>query len=190
MHGPEAGLVRFDGEAITGLRPQRICQKGIARTFQISHSFTKMSVLENVLVAATFGNSPPLEDPRAWAEEMLAFVEFPASKDTLAGSLNTGQLRRLDLARALASKPRLLLLDEAAAGLTSSELTELQALIRKIREAGVTILIIEHLMQLIMQLCDRIAVLHYGEKIAEGTPSAIAHDAVVQEAYLGEKYTL
>ena len=190
LHRPEAGLVRFQGEPITGLQPQRICQKGIARTFQISHPFPKMTVLDNVLVAATFGDGDPAKNPRAYAEEMLDFVEFPVSKDVLAGSLNTGQLRRLDLARALASGPRLLLLDEAAAGLTTSELADLQTLIRKIRDAGITILIVEHLMQLIMQLCDRIAVLHYGQKIAEGSPEEIATDERVKDAYLGEKFAL
>jgi branched-chain amino acid transport system ATP-binding protein len=190
MYRPDAGSVCFEGADITGLSPQRICRKGIARTFQISHPFSKMSAIENVLVAATFGSRESVEDPWARAQEMLDFVEFPMPGDTLAGSLNAGQLRRLDVARALASDPRLLLLDEAAAGLTPGELTELQALIRKIRDQGITILIVEHVMRLIMQLCDRIAVLHYGAKIADGTPCDIAEDERVQDAYLGEKYIL
>jgi branched-chain amino acid transport system ATP-binding protein len=190
MYRPDAGRVRFAGTDITGLKPQRVCRRGIARTFQISHPFSKMSVLENVLVAASFGSPTLLKDPTARARDALAFVEFPLPADTPAGSLNTGQLRRLDLARALASDPKLLLLDEAAAGLNPGELADLQVLIRKIRDTGVTILIVEHLMRLIMQLCDRIAVLHYGEKIAEGTPSEITCDESVRSAYLGETYIL
>lgn len=190
VHKPDAGSVRFEGEGITGWSPQKICKKGIARTFQISHPFPKMTVLENVLVAASFGNDTLLKDPQGRAEEMLDFVEFPMPKDTLAGSLNAGQLRRLDVARALASDPKLLLLDEAAAGLTPGELAELQALILRIRDRGVTILIVEHVMRLIMQLCDRIAVLQYGQRIAVGTPGTIAKDEKVKNAYLGESYIL
>ena len=190
VYRPDAGVVRFEDDEITGLSPQKICRKGVARTFQISHPFPKMSVLENVLVAASFGTPTRTQDPQTRAEEMLEFVEFPMPKDTLAGSLNAGQLRRLDVARALASSPRLLLLDEAAAGLTPGELAELQTLIRRIRDRGITILIVEHVMRLIMQLCDRIAVLYYGEKIADGSPSAIANDEKVKGAYLGEKYIL
>jgi branched-chain amino acid transport system ATP-binding protein len=120
----------------------------------------------------------------------MDFAAFPLPGDTPAASLNTAQLRRLDLARALASRPRLLLLDESAAGLTPNELAELQELIFKIRAGGTTVLIVEHLMRLIMQLCDRILVLQYGVKIAEGVPAEIAADEKVATAYLGEKYLI
>ncbi len=190
VYKPTSGQVRFKGEKITGLSPDRICQKRIARTFQICRPFPKMSVLENVVVAATFGSPERLKDPWAHAQALLDFVGFPMPGLTLAETLNAAQLRRLDLARALASNPELLLLDEAAAGLTPAELTELQALIFKIRDQGVTVLIVEHLMRLIMQLCDRILVLQYGEKIAIGTPSEIVADENVTNAYLGEKYLL
>jgi len=190
VYKPEGGVVRFKGEKITGLSSYKVCQKGIARTFQISQPFPKMSALENVLVAAVFGNSKVVKAPEAWAEEILDFVEFPMPKDTLAMNLNTAQLKRLDLARALASNPTLLLLDELAAGLTPTELSELMDLVRRIRDKGVTIIIVEHLMRVIMQICDRIAVLHYGQKIAEGTPDEIAADQKVADAYLGEKYLL
>ncbi len=183
---PDGGTVRFQGQSIGGLGPNRVCRKGIARTFQICRPFAKMTVLENVLVAATFGDPGASGAAVQRAAEMLAFVDFPLPPETPAGSLNAGQLRRLDLARALASNPQLLLMDEAAAGLNPSELVELLALIRRIRDRGVTILIVEHLMRLIMQCCDRIVVLDFGTKIAEGTPAVIAQDARVTQAYLGD----
>ncbi len=190
VHRPTSGKVSFKGRKISGLSPDRVCRQGVARTFQIPRPFSRMTALENVQVAVTFGNRTLQSDPRRFAEEMLEFVAFPVPYQTMASSLNTAQLRRLDLARALASNPKLLLLDESAAGLTPNELTDLQKLVFKIRDQGTTILIVEHLMRLIMQLCDRIIVLQYGVKIAEGTPAEIAADENVANAYLGEKYLL
>ncbi len=191
VHKPAAGAVKFKDEEITGASPETICRKGIARTFQICQPFPKMTALENVMVATVFGNRKPIADPRAWAEELLEFVGFAMPKDTLARDLNTVQLKRLDLARALASNPELILFDEIAAGLTPAELLELMDLVRKIREQrGVTIVVVEHMMKMIMGISDRVAVLHYGEKIAEGTCDEIAKDKKVVDAYLGEKYLL
>jgi branched-chain amino acid transport system ATP-binding protein len=191
VYKPNAGAVRFTDEEITGLSPERICRKGIARTFQIAQPFPRMSVLENVMVAVIFGRKRgTIADPRPRAEEVLEFVEFPLPKETLAMNLNTVQLKRIDLARALASNPELLLMDESAAGLTTGELADLMTLVRKIRDRGITIIMVEHIMRVIMGVCDRIAVLHYGEKIAEGTPDEIATNEKVAEAYLGEKYIL
>jgi branched-chain amino acid transport system ATP-binding protein len=190
VHKPTSGAVRLDGRVISGLNPDRICRLGVARTFQIPHPFNRMTALENVLVAATFGRRRQDGDAQQAAEEMLEFTGFPVSPHTPASSLNTAQLRRLDLARALVSRPGLLLLDESAAGLTPNELAELQQLIFKIRDQGVCILIVEHLMRLIMELCDRIVVLQYGVKIAEGSPQEICEDETVTQAYLGEKYLL
>jgi len=185
---PESGNTFFKGKKITGLRADQICHRGIARTFQVVHSFPKMTVLENVEVGAVFGNRKTGENPEDKSREMLRFVEFPLSPDTLAGQLNTIQLKRLELARALSSNCELLLLDEVAAGLTSGELGDLIKLIKKINASGITIIIVEHLMRLIMSVCDRIAVLSFGEIIAEGTPGEIVANETVTEAYLGKKY--
>jgi branched-chain amino acid transport system ATP-binding protein len=185
---PDYGTVRLAGEKITGLRSYRICRKGMARTYQISRPFPKMTTLENVMVAAAFGTPAAVKDPRPLSKEMLEFVEFPVAINTLAEDLNTVQLKRLDLARALATRPRLLLLDELGAGLTPSELMDLISLIRKIRNQGITIIAVEHLLKMIMGISDRIAVLHHGKKIAEDTPDQIASDRQVIDVYLGEKY--
>jgi len=191
IYEPTAGIVKFKDKQITGLNSETICRKGIARTFQICQPFPKMTALENVLVAAVFGNRKAIADPPPWAEELLEFVKFAMPRDTLARNLNTVQLKRLDLARALASNPELLLLDEIAAGLTPGELLELMDLVRKIREErNVTIVLVEHVMKVIMGICDRVAVLHYGQKIAEGTYVEVAKDKKVIDAYLGEKYLL
>jgi branched-chain amino acid transport system ATP-binding protein len=191
VHKPAGGAVFLQGEPVTGLSPEAICRRGISRTFQICQPFPKMTARENVLVAAVFGNRRRLANPAALADEMLDRVGFPLPHDVLARNLNTVQLKRLDLARALASQPRLLLMDELGAGLTPGELLDLMALIRRLRdEQGLTIILVEHVMRMIMGICDHIAVLQYGHTIAQGTPAAIAGDGKVIEAYLGEKYML
>lgn len=190
-YDPNEGMVSFRGRKMTGYSADVLCKAGMSRTFQISQPFPKMTSLENVMVSTIFGNqSGNVFDPEQWSREMLDYVEFPMPPETPAQNLNTVQLKRLDLARALASQPKLLLLDELAAGLATGELDDLMEIIRKIRESGVTILIIEHIMRVIMGLCDRVAVIHYGSKIAEGTPQEVAENQKVMEAYLGEDYML
>jgi branched-chain amino acid transport system ATP-binding protein len=188
---PNAGTVHVDGRDTTGLPADQMCRLGLGRTFQIPRPFPQLSVLENVLVAATFGD-PNLhgEAIARRATEMLEYVSFPRPAATIASHLNAAQLKRLDLARALASHPKLLLLDELAAGLTPNELASMASLLRRIRADGVTILMVEHVMRLILELCDRLSVLQYGELIAHGDAATVASDERVREAYLGHNYML
>lgn len=182
------GTVQFLGEDTTGMSADQLCRMGMSRTFQISRPFPRLTALENVLVGSVFGacggNSKKEEK---LAEEALEFVHFPMPKDTLAERLNAVQLKRLDLARALACEPQLLLLDEVSSGLTPTELDEVMDLIKQIQERGITMIVVEHIMRVIMGVSDRIVVLQYGEKIAEGSPQEIANDGRVIEAYLGDE---
>jgi branched-chain amino acid transport system ATP-binding protein len=188
---PNGGTIVFDGRDTTGSSPERMCRLGVGRTFQIPRPFPGMSVFENVVVSATFGD-PNLarSEVATRALEMLEYVEFPRPVGTLASHLNASQLKRLDLARALASRPKLLLLDEFAAGLTPSELVDIATLLRRIRADGTTIVMVEHVMRLILDLCGRLSVLQYGELIAHGDAATVAQDERVREAYLGTNYIL
>ena len=188
---PNAGTVKLDGHDTTGLPAEQMCRLGVSRTFQIPRPFPRMTALENVTVAATFGGDRVHHESIALRSlEMLEYVEFPRSPGTMAGTLNAVQLKRLDLARALASKPKLLFLDEFAAGLTATELVDIARLLRRIRDDGITIMMVEHVMRLILDLCGRLSVLQYGELIAHGDASTVAQDERVREAYLGTNYML
>jgi len=182
------GVIKFKGEEITGLSPNQICRKGVARTFQAVKIFHNMPAVTNVYVGSLFG-SPAGEssaDAAREAEELLEFVGLSAARATLAGDMTLVNQKRVEVARALATKPELLMLDELMAGLNHTEVAEAMELVARIREIGVTIFMIEHVMKAIMGVCDRIMVLHHGEKIAEGTPQEIANNRTVVEVYLGE----
>jgi branched-chain amino acid transport system ATP-binding protein len=187
---PSSGSVIFDGTDITDLRPNKVCKLGIAKTFQLVHSFPELTALQNVLVGAVFGNSEKisLKEAEEKAEEKLDYVGYPRDKIQYAvKNLNVVELKRIQLARALATDPKLILLDEVTTGLNPKESNDAISLIQKIRESGITILMVEHVMRIIMNVSDRIVVLHHGEKIAEGTPEEIAKDETVITSYLGEK---
>lgn len=187
LNPPTFGEVIMFGEETTGVTPEKMCRKGLSRTFQIPRPFPKMQALESVMTATIFGNPPgKIKDPVAHSRKMLSFVEFPLPESTVSEKLNTVQLKRLDLARALASNPRLLFLDELASGLSEGELNDLMKIILKIRDTGISILMIEHIMQLIMQVCNRLVCIQFGTKIAEGTTEEVANDPKVAKAYLGD----
>jgi branched-chain amino acid transport system ATP-binding protein len=194
LHAPSAGRVRFRGEVITGLPPEQVNRRGLAKTFQITNVFPEISVLDNVRVAAQ-SRSPESGRPRSlWRRPDVDGVAVPlleafglaSRRDELAKNLSHGEQRYLEVCLALATTPTLLLLDEPTAGMTPGETREATALIRTIaRERELTVLLIEHDMSVVMGISDRVAVLHFGEKIAEGTPEQIRTDPRVVDAYLG-----
>jgi branched-chain amino acid transport system ATP-binding protein len=186
---PTAGEVTFKGERITGQSPDAICLRGLTRTFQIMQSFPKLTVLQNVMIGA-YARHNSAAAARRRALEVMSRLGMAASADELARNLTLADLKRLEIAKALATEPELLLLDEVVSGLTPSEVEELVALIRTIRADGTTLVMIEHVMQAVMALSDSIIVLHHGEKIFEGAPQAAAKDSRVVEAYLGEEMLL
>ena len=187
VYKPTKGTIHFRGEDITGLPPYDVVRKGLARTHQIVKPLNEMTVLENVIVGACFGvENLGLEPARYVADEALEFTGLAHMKDELAGKLNIALKKRLEVARALAANPRLLLLDEVLAGLNPSEVAKMLDVIRSIRDRGISILMIEHIMQAIMSLSDRIVVLNFGRKLAEGTPDEVANNPQVIEAYLGD----
>jgi branched-chain amino acid transport system ATP-binding protein len=185
---PKAGEIRFKDQKVNGLKPNRICKMGIARTFQSVKVFGNLPAWENVLLASLFGTSSSMSsaDATREADELLEFVGLSAVKETPAKDLTLAKQKRLEVARALATKPELLLLDELMAGLNPTEVTEAMELVTRIRGDGVTVFMIEHVMKAIMNVCDWIMVLHHGKKIAEGTPQEIATSKTVVEVYLGE----
>jgi branched-chain amino acid transport system ATP-binding protein len=184
--GVVAGSIRLAGEEVSGMPPQALCRRGVARTFQIPRGFPSLTALDNVRVAAEFGRKGPLPAPAAdLARDCLDLVEFPLPPGTRAARCNSAELKRLDLARALASGPKLLLLDEIFSGLTPREVHDLVGVLHAIHGRGITLIVVEHLMRVIMQECRRVVVLCSGEKIAEGTPGEVAADPRVVESYLG-----
>jgi branched-chain amino acid transport system ATP-binding protein len=187
FYPPSSGEVLFKGKPITGLKPNVVCKKGIGRTFQVVKPLSRMTVLENVMASA-FCRVNSIKEAREEALKTLEFCGMTHRKDYLAKSLTIGDRKRLEITRAMATRPEVLLLDETAAGLNPTELDQAIALIRKIRDQGVTILIVEHIMKVIMSISDRIHAINYGQTITEGTPQEVANNKAVIEAYLGEAY--
>jgi branched-chain amino acid transport system ATP-binding protein len=186
---PKSGVIKFKGKKISGLSPHKICRMGMARTFQEVKVFPAVPAIANVSLGALFGtpvqNVSPAQANKE-AAELLDFVGFSVPKTIPAGGLTMANQKRVEVARALATKAELIMLDELMAGLTPTETAEAMELVSKIRDRGVSVFMIEHVMKAIMGVCDRIMVLNHGEKIAEGTPKEIAKSKKVIEIYLGE----
>jgi branched-chain amino acid transport system ATP-binding protein len=186
---PTKGRIFFEGDDITELPPHKIAKLGIARTFQIAKPFSRLNVVDNVKIG-TYLHTKGAGLASEKARQVVNFVGLGPYADRPAQNLTTAGRKRLELARALATEPKLLLLDEVMAGLTPTESVDIVTLIRDIREAGITILVIEHVMKAIMSLSDRVAVIHHGELIAVDPPEEVAKDERVIEAYLGEEFKI
>jgi branched-chain amino acid transport system ATP-binding protein len=189
IYAPTEGFIRFQGRDITGLQPNSICREGVGRTFQITKPFLKLTVLENVVIGA-LNRTPSVHRAEEKAREILAELDLAEKASVQGKFLSVPERKRLELARALATEPKLLLLDEVMAGLNPVELNEIIEILRRIAGKGISIFIVEHIMHAIMTISHRLMVLHHGEMVAIGTPKEITNNEKVIEAYLGEEYSL
>ena len=187
VYSPTAGEIFFNGEKINNEKPWNLCKRGLARTFQIVKPFSSKSVLYNVMVGS-FATTDKRTEAENKSLEILKYLHLDDKKDMRAGNLTIADRKRLEIARALATEPRLLLLDEVMAGLRPTEVDEMVEIIKNLRDSGITVFVIEHIMRAIMALSDWIVVIHFGQKIAEGIPETVASDEKVIKAYLGEEY--
>lgn len=185
----DSGAILFGKEDICGLKPHEICKKGITRTFQMVRPFTRLSVFENVKVGA-FNRTRDFDETKQRTVETLEFMNLLEKRNISTGQLTLADLKRVELARALATQPTILLLDEVMAGLTPKETEDIVKLVKKIHDQGITLLIIEHVMRAVMSLSDRIIVLNHGEKIAEGTPLEVSRNGKVIQSYLGREWSV
>ena len=185
---PDKGQILFDGTDITGLKPHKICHRGIARTFQLTKPFGGMTAIQNVMVSKLYGGKSPqsLKKAEAACSRLLDFVGLGGKESVGAHSFGTVDRKRLEIARALATEPELLLLDEMMSGLTSAEMEQALNLVKAISNSGITLIVVEHVMKAIMNISTRLVVLNYGEKIAEGKPREVVANQKVVDAYLGE----
>uniref|UniRef100_I2Q4U1 ABC-type branched-chain amino acid transport system, ATPase component n=1 Tax=Desulfovibrio sp. U5L TaxID=596152 RepID=I2Q4U1_9BACT len=187
VYAPSEGSIRFKGKEIHGQKPWDLCRLGLARTFQIVKPFAGKTVLYNIMVGA-FLHTNSTAKAREKAEEVMATLALDHLRDRLAGNLTIADRKRLEIGKALATDPELLLLDEVMAGLRPTEVDDMIGIIKGLRDRGVTVFVIEHIMRAVMALSDRVAVIHFGQKIAEGSPQDVTHDENVIKAYLGGDY--
>jgi len=185
FYKPESGNIVFAGEKVTHLSSDQLCHRGLVRTFQIPKMFPEMSVIDNVLIGA-LSRTKRVELARREAEEIIDFLGMAPKRDTLAGSLRVQELKRLEIAKALATKPKLFLLDETMSGLNAVEQNQMIDLLKRVHASGVTLLVVEHVMHVVANLCEHIVVMNYGEKIAEGRPQEVLQNEKVVKVYLGE----